>query len=83
MPCKPQKARRLLKEGKATVVKHEPFTLRLNYGSAGYKQPITLGIDTGSVHIGISASTKKTRIVRFGNGYAFWRWQSFHCKAPC
>ena len=40
MPCKPQKARKLLKEGKATVVKHGPFTLQLNYGSAGYRQLI-------------------------------------------
>ena len=35
MPCKSQKARKLLKEGKATIVKHEPFTLQLKYGSAG------------------------------------------------
>lgn len=62
MPCKPQRARKLLKEGKATVIKHEPFTLQLNYGSAGYKQQITLGVDTGSVHIGASASTEKQEL---------------------
>lgn len=62
MPCKPQKARKLLKNGKAVVVKHEPFTIRLKYGSSGYKQPITLGIDTGSVHIGASASIKKQEV---------------------
>ena len=62
MPCKPQKARKLLKEGKAIVVKHEPFTIQLLYGSSGYKQPITLGIDAGSVHIGASASTKKQEL---------------------
>lgn len=76
MPCKSQKARKLLKEGKATVVKHEPFTLQLKYGSAGYKQPITLGIDTGSVHIGASASTKSQElyasetVMRSGDGKA-------------
>lgn len=76
MPCNPQKARNLLKEGKATVVKHEPFTLKLNYGSAGYKQPITLGIDAGSVHIGASASTEKQElyasetVMRSGDGKA-------------
>lgn len=59
MPCKPQKARKLLKANKAEVVKYEPFTIKLKYGSSGYKQPITLGIDTGSIHIGASASTKK------------------------
>lgn len=76
MPCKPQRARKLLKEGKATVIKYEPFTLQLNYGSAGYKQPVTLGVDTGSVHIGASASTKKQElyasetVMRSGDGKA-------------
>ena len=46
MPCKPQKARKLLKANKAEVVKYEPFTIKLKYGSSGYKQPVTLGIDT-------------------------------------
>ena len=32
MPCKPQKARRLLKEQKAKVVKRTPFTIQLLYG---------------------------------------------------
>lgn len=62
MPCKPQKVRKLLKENKATVAKYEPFTIQLRYGSAGYKQPITLGIDAGSVHIGASASTEKQEL---------------------
>ena len=76
MPCKPQKARKLLREGKATVVKHEPFTLQLKYGSSGYEQPITLGVDAGSVHIGASASTKKQElyasetVMRSGDGKA-------------
>ena len=62
MPCKPQKARKLLKEDKAIVVKHEPFTIQLKYGSSGYKQPVTLGIDAGSKHIGASASTEKQEL---------------------
>lgn len=76
MPCKPQKARKLLRECKAKVIKHEPFTIQLLYGSSGYKQPITLGIDAGSVHIGASASTKKQElyasetVMRSGDGKA-------------
>ena len=62
MPCKPQKARKLLKANKARVVKYEPFTIKLKYGSTGYKQPVTLGVDTGSVHIGVSASTEKKEL---------------------
>ncbi|GAB6156066.1 hypothetical protein JCM17380_48180 [Desulfosporosinus burensis] len=39
MPCKSSKARRLLKQSKAKVVKLEPFTIQLLHGSSGYKQP--------------------------------------------
>lgn len=62
MPCKPAKARHLLKDGKAKVVKTEPFTIQLLYGSSGYTQPITLGIDAGGKHIGISASSDKSEL---------------------
>ena len=59
MPCRPRKARMLLKTGKATVVKMVPFTLQLRYGSSGYKQEVSLGIDAGTKHIGVSATTEK------------------------
>lgn len=59
MPCKPRKARVLLQSRKATVVKRTPFTIQLKYGSSGYKQPISLGMDAGSKYIGIVATTKK------------------------
>ena len=52
MPCKPQKARKLLADGKAKVVKRVPFTIKLKYGSTGYKQPLTGGMDTGSKTVG-------------------------------
>lgn len=58
MPCKPSRARKLLKNNKAKVVKKEPFTIQLLYGSSGYKQNIVLGVDAGSKHIGLSATTK-------------------------
>ena len=41
MPCSPRTARKLLEQGKATVAKKEPFTIRLKYGSTGYKQPVS------------------------------------------
>lgn len=62
MPCSPGKARILLKQQKACVVKRTPFTIKLLHGSAGYKQPITLGIDAGSKHVGLSASTEKREL---------------------
>lgn len=53
------KVRRLLKEGKAKVVKRCPFTIQLLYDSTRYVQDINLGIDAGSKHIGVSATTNK------------------------
>lgn len=52
------KVRRLLKSNKATVVNLCPFTIRLLYDTTGYKQEITLGVDTGTKHVGLSATTK-------------------------
>src|SRR5712692_12064162 len=59
MPCRPRKARILLKAGKAKVVKMVPFTLQLRYGSSGYKQEVSLVTDAGTRHIGVSATTEK------------------------
>lgn len=57
MPCKASKARKLLKLNKAKVKKITPFTIQLVNPSSCYKQDVTLGVDTGSKHIGISATT--------------------------
>jgi hypothetical protein len=54
MPCKPSKARKLLKEGKAKVISKIPFTIKLLFGSSGYTQPTVAGMDTGSKVIGCS-----------------------------
>ena len=62
MPCKPSKARRLLKDCKAKVVKREPFTIQMLYGTSGYKQKINLGIDCGSKMIGVSATTENREL---------------------
>lgn len=50
--------RRMLKSGRATVVKRCPFTVQLAYDSTNHTQEITLGVDAGSKHIGISATTE-------------------------
>ena len=59
MPCSPRKARRLLRAGKARVIHRTPFTIPLLYGSAGYKQPVSLGVDAGTKPVGLSAATEK------------------------
>ena len=64
MPCKPRKARVLLKEKKAKVVNRTPFAIQLLYGSSGYKQPVNLGVDAGSHYIGLSATTHKNELFK-------------------
>jgi hypothetical protein len=54
MPCKPRKAKVLLRTGKAHVIKRNPFTIQLDVGSTGYKQDLTLGVDTGHAQVGFS-----------------------------
>mgnify|MGYP003557480088 CR=1 FL=1 len=63
MPTKNHaKVRLLLKHGKAKVVKRTPFTIRLLSTSKTYKQDVTLGIDAGSKHVGLSATTSKQEL---------------------
>lgn len=59
MPCKEAKARKLLKQNKAKIAKHEPFTIRLLFECENQVQEVNLGVDAGSKHIGISATTEK------------------------
>lgn len=63
MPCKPQKARMLLKNQKAQVVTKRPFTIKLKYGSSGFRQKLTAGMDTGSQVIGSAVVNPKGDIV--------------------
>lgn len=67
MSCSPSKARKLLKEGLARVKRKFPFTIKLIYGSSGYKQNLTAGMDTGSKNIGISVSDSKGNILYQAN----------------
>ncbi|MGO9691143.1 MAG: RNA-guided endonuclease IscB [Syntrophobacteraceae bacterium] len=62
MPCHPVKARMLLKQGKAKAIKRTPFTIQILYGSSGYRQPVTLGVDSGYVNIGLSSVTAKEEV---------------------
>ena len=62
MPCKPAKARKLLKAGKAKVVKLYPFTIKLNFKCENKVQKVKLGVDTGFSTIGYSCITEKTEV---------------------
>jgi hypothetical protein len=56
------KVRRLLKNSLAHVVCRIPFTIQLDYDTTDYTQPVSLGIDAGSKHIGISATTSEKEL---------------------
>lgn len=51
-----------LRHGEAKVVRREPFTIQLLRDSTGYRQAVRLGIDVGSRHIGLSATTEKKEL---------------------
>ena len=55
MPTTPARARKMLRDGKAKCIRREPFTIKLLFDTSFYTQPITLGVDTGSSHIGSAA----------------------------
>lgn len=56
------KVRRLLKDKKAVVVNLCPFTIKLMYITPDYKQEIVLGVDAGTKHVGLSATTKSKEL---------------------
>lgn len=53
----------LLRHGKAHVVIRVPFVVQLDYDSTTYTQDVNLGIDAGSKHIGVSASSEKKEML--------------------
>ena len=56
------KVRRMLKSGEANIVSRIPFTIQLTYETTNFVQEVTLGVDAGSKHIGLSATTKEKEI---------------------
>lgn len=62
MPCSEAKARKLLKQNKAKIYKREPFTVQLLFECENQIQEISLGIDAGSKHIGLSATTHQKEL---------------------
>jgi len=58
MPCKPSKARKLLRERKARVIDRCPFTIRLLWDCEEHVQEVVVGIDKGSQVTGIACIGK-------------------------
>lgn len=57
------KVRHLLKDGKAEIVKHHPFTIQLLYESDTNTQPIEICEDVGYNYIGISVKSESHEYV--------------------
>ena len=57
------KVRHLLKDGKAKIVKHHPFTIQLLYDSKTNTQPIEICEDVGYNYIGISVKSQSHEYV--------------------
>ena len=58
MPCKPSKARKLLRDGRAQVKQRAPFTIQLLWGCEEHVQEVVLGIDKGSSVTGFACVGK-------------------------
>lgn len=63
MPCRHKKAKQLLKDGGAKVVKRMPFTIQMTKSTGESKQEIKLGIDSGAKFIGFSAVSSKKELI--------------------
>ena len=53
------RVRRLLRKGLAVVADYRPFTIQLAYDTPNGVQEVSLGVDAGTKHVGLSATTKK------------------------
>ena len=62
MPCSPAKARKLIKNCRAKVVKLYPFTIQLMFECENKVQEISLGIDSGYKNVGFSCVTEKKEL---------------------
>ena len=66
MPTSEYRARKLLKNGKAVIFKHKPFTIMLTRIVSENMQPIEYCCDTGYKHIGVSSFATESPVLIIG-----------------
>lgn len=68
MPCRPARAKELLKKGKAAVFRRYPFTIILKERRGGVRQPLAVKVDPGSKTTGVAlvADTQRGKEVIWG-----------------
>lgn len=64
MPCSKRKARILLKENKAKIIRYQPFTIQLTIPTGESTQEVHIGVDTGAKHIGIAVTSKNSVLAK-------------------
>ena len=64
MPCKPSKARKLLRDGKAKVIEYKPFTILLLYATGETAQETNVGVDLGAKNIGVAVLSQNNVIAK-------------------
>jgi 5-methylcytosine-specific restriction endonuclease McrA len=64
MPTTPRRARLWIRSRRAKVVRHEPFTIQLQFETTSYTQPVTVGVDTGSKTVGIAATANQETLLQ-------------------
>ncbi|MCP4345978.1 MAG: HNH endonuclease, partial [Desulfobacterales bacterium] len=64
-PCRPSRARQLLKQGKAAVFRHFPFTIILKHKVDKNPEPLRVKIDPGSKKTGIAVVNDDTGDIVF------------------
>ncbi len=57
------KVRHMLKDGRAVIVKHDPFTIQLTYETTTNVQPMEICVDPGYQHVGISVKSASREYV--------------------
>lgn len=57
------KVRRMLKQKEAKVVRRKPFIIQLLFETTSYTQELTLGMDSGYRHIGVSVTSEKEELL--------------------
>lgn len=58
-----RKVRRLLKQGRARIAGHDPFTIQFLYETSNGTQPVEIAVDTGYVSVGVSVKSEKHEYV--------------------
>lgn len=64
MPTTPRRARIFLRAKRARMVLRSPFTIQLRFETTSYRQPVTVGVDTGSKTVGIAATANQETLFK-------------------